>query len=830
MDDIFFSMRPAYPWSIYPFGLPALAVVAALLVLFTVWTYLGHPQATRKRIFTVLTLRLLALLVTLITATRPSIGVNENPKQPSALLIGVDVSESLTVKDEIGGQARADAVRKAIEKCQPLIDDLLTEQGISVTLYKFGPPDFNEATSRYEPTVVSDAKRSDYGTYLNKTFERWQGERVRGHIIIGDGADNGEAFNAASEAGRWGRRGVPVHTFIVGKEGSTDKTKDIVVTSVECNPSPAFIKNDVTVTAKVNAYNFPGSRVTARVFIDDKAVQSEEFTLEREKGNELKMTVKMPETKGEYKIKVEVGIDKNGKLEPLPGELSPLNNWSETYLTVLKEGVRVLVVDQLRWERRFLLDAFRSEKRFDVYEVILQSDQTVPQSARDLLNLEAQAYDVVIIGNVGAAVLNRAAPNFLTDLTKLTATKGVGVMFLGGEYAYTGIKNDLLPVTGGPIADALNDRGDPVVFFPVIPNPNGLNKMFKVVPKPGAPAPKGNPSKEAWDRMNNFRTGILLNGHNRLALRPGRLDTVFAWVPRLDPNNKVLSPSDPKDWAAGTEFDPAVHEPLLVGSQRGDANKGRWLAFGAFDTYLWRSLGQPKETTGIDMHERFWRQCVLWLAYQDEEESQAYARPQFRQLKVTTEQMIRVGVKKADGTDDPAAPLTVHVLPLAPGQQEPKPEDVRKAAPQTVLTDKDGRKVQFRPTAPGEYFVSVTSPVKKPDGSPELNADGSPKLHRGTAKFIAVPDISDEMLKVSADQVFMERLSVPTGGKALRLEDLPGFLKELKTELPPDLGKKPRYYPDWHRNRSHGFLPLWLVVFTALLGTEWGLRRLWGLI
>ena len=230
------------------------------------------------------------------------------------------------------------------------------------------------------------------------------------------------------------------------------------------------------------------------------------------------------------------------------------------------------------------------------------------------------------------------------------------------------------------------------------------------------------------------------------------------------------------------------------------------------------------------MHERFWRQCVLYLAHQDEEEGQAYARPQYRQLKVAAEQSIRVGVKRPDGTDDPTAPLAVRVLPLAPGQQEPKPEDERKAAAQTVLADKDGRKVLFRPPAPGEYFVSVTSPARKSDGSPEKNPDGSDKVHRGTAKFIAVPDISDEMLRVNADPQFLERLSVPNGGKALRLEELPGFLKELRAEAPVDLGKKPKYYPDWHRNRTRGFLPLWLVVFAVVLGAEWGLRRLWGLV
>ena len=56
--SLFFSTRPAFPWSVYPVGLPALAVVAALLVVLTVWTYLGHPQATRKRVLIVLALLL----------------------------------------------------------------------------------------------------------------------------------------------------------------------------------------------------------------------------------------------------------------------------------------------------------------------------------------------------------------------------------------------------------------------------------------------------------------------------------------------------------------------------------------------------------------------------------------------------------------------------------------------------------------------------------------------------------------------------------------------------------------------------------------------------
>jgi hypothetical protein len=827
MDDYFFSSRPGFPWSIYPIGLPALAIVAGLLVLFTIWTYLGHPQATRRRVLIVLVLRLAALVVALVTAVRPTVGVNENPKQPSVLIVYVDVSESMTVKDEIGGQARIDAIRKTLEKCQPLIDELAAEQGVSTVIYKLGAPDFNEATSRWEPNAPADAKRSDYGVALKLGYERWQSEpRVRAVLVIGDGAENGETVSSLGEAARWSRRGVKIFTFLTGTDSNPD-TKDIAVTAIECDPSPAYIKNKVTVTARVNAPNFSGARVTARVSINDKTVAQEDFTLDREKNNELKIPVKTPETPGEYKVKVEVGIEKNDKIEALPGELSPLNNWSETYLTVLKEGVRILIVDQLRWEETLLRDALRREPKFDVSEVIRQTDLTATAAERDLLKLEDQAYDVVIIGNVSADHLNKAAPGFLPKLEELVAKKGIGVMFLGGEYAFRGIPDALLPIKGGPIIDNLDENsGNPNTVYPAVPTRRGIEKMFRVSGKPGE-LPKPGESEKLWNDLNNPRTGYLLNGYNQLTVPPGGFYTVYAWTTR-----------EPRLTESGRD---AEGDPLLVGSERGgDRGKGRWLAFGAFDTYLWRSMGQPKSDVGIKMHERFWKQCVLWLAHRDEAEGAIEVIPKFRQMKVTQEQEIRIKAKLPNGEEDTAAPLTVYISPLPPGAPEPKPEDDKKGQPQLVLSDaetpKSGRKVLFRAPAPGEYFVAVTTPMKDAAGQVMMEPDPTkpgqqrPKLHRGTAKFIAVPDVSDEMLFVNANQDFMMKLAAPTGGKALKLDDLPGFLAELKAEAPMDSGKKPKYYPDWHRNRSRGFLPLWLVIFTLLLGTEWGLRRLWGMV
>ena len=833
-SDFFFNARPAFPWSLPTFGTPALAVVAVLLAIFTIWTYTGHPNANRRRVAIVLTLRLLALAVTLFTAIRPSIGVQENPKFPSFLIIGVDVSESMTVKDEVNNQSRIEAVRKVLEKCQPILDELSAEQNVTPVIYKFGPPDFSEGMSKYTLGDPADAKRSDYGTYLNRTFDRWQTERfLRGHLIIGDGGDNGESFSATSEAAKWGRRNCPITTFTVGSDHVDVNVSDIIVTSVECEPSPVPIKTEFTVVGTVQAYGFAGTRVVARVSsADGKIKATEQVVLEKQKDNKVRITVKAPAERGEIKLKLEVGQLVNDEVVALKGESRDDNNYSETYLTVTKDGLRLLIIDRLRWEETRIRDVLRSEKRFDVNEVIRQTDGDLSANAEELLDLDSQAYDVILIGNISPDQLTfKRGGRTIAVLDKIRERvykNGMGLMFLGGEHAMIGMPPDLLPVTvpppvgspNGPLAAIVEKNAQGLSSrFQTIPTNVGLQKMMKVAREQAQ-------SIELWDELNNPRKRAGLTGYNKMAKKPGA--TIFAWT----------MPSD-KIEPAGKEM-PANADPLLVATQVGDGSAGRILAFGGYDTYLWERLGRldaPKTQLGSEIHTRFWKQCVLWLAHQDEDEGQAYAKPLYRQLKVGGDQTIRVGVRLPNGQEDPNAEMTVKIVPMpksqdknAPDKKEPDQADIDKARPETVLRDKDGAKVAFRPREKGEYFVVLTSPKKDAEGKPVLDSEGKPVLLRATAKFIVIPDTSDEMLRVNADHEFMTRLATQSAGKALRLEDLPAFLKELKSEPLSTMTPKPHYYPDWRRNHSKGFLPFWLLIFALILGTEWGLRRMWGMV
>ena len=95
-----------------------------VLIILTVWTYLGSTQVTPRRLATLVTLRLLALLIAILMAIRPSVSVTDQPKLPSTLILAIDVSESMTVRDEFDSQTRWQVVQNALKKAEPLLERL----------------------------------------------------------------------------------------------------------------------------------------------------------------------------------------------------------------------------------------------------------------------------------------------------------------------------------------------------------------------------------------------------------------------------------------------------------------------------------------------------------------------------------------------------------------------------------------------------------------------------------------------------------------------------------------------------------------------------------
>lgn len=805
--DYFFTTRPAYPWSISSIGWPMFAAVAVALIVLTLWAYLRHPQATRGRVLVVLILRLLALLLALSTALRPSIGYQEDPKLPSHLLIGVDLSESMTVKDEVNSQTRIDAVRRMLEKCQPILDELQAEQNVTVHLYGFGPGDFREATGVYDPAAPANARKSDYGAYLNRTLERWRPERfIRGHVVIGDGAENGTSFNSLTEAGTW-RAQAPLHTVAVGRTDSTSNARDVAVASISCDPEPVPIKTDLVVRAVINQSGFPGATVKAELSFDlgdgFKVESTERIKLDKTVGNEVAFRVKAPAKPGEIKVKVEVPVD------TVPGDVAPANNARTTYLTVTKEGVRVLFVDRWREEMMRISDAWRADKRIDVTRVLRQDDSPAGPAERAEFDFDSKAYDVIVIGNLSARQLRAIDPKLPEKIVEQVTKKGTGLLFLGGEAAFAGTPGkafaeggirgtaleDILPVRIDQFPPAARQIDSDEARFQTVPTFDGLGHyLMKVADTPEQ-------SLDWWNRLNATDSRAKLTAPSKLG-SPKPTAKVLAYASADRQPAKI----------GERQYDLPV---LLAVHQVGDGNRGRVAAFAGQNSRYWEGFGQRKDREGIRLFARFWKQMILWLAHQEQDEGAAYARPQYREIPAGSEQTVKVGLRGPGGAELKDAAFTVKVI--APGQSAESGQPVP-----AVADANGGSKVAFNATTAGEYTVNVTATGKDPSGA-DVKGEA-------TARFFAYPDVSDEMLRTAADHEFLKSLAGAGGGQFFRLDDLPQYFRSLVGQPLENARPKPKYFPDWRRNHSKGFLPGWLVLFVLLLGLEWGLRRWWGMV
>jgi hypothetical protein len=320
--------------------------------------------------------------------------------------------------------------------------------------------------------------------------------------------------------------------------------------------------------------------------------------------------------------------------------------------------------------------------------------------------------------------------------------------------------------------------------------------------------PTSDLSKQLWDKLNAIERGRPPNRITAISRLGEPKPGAVVYAVASDNIREVLP--------AGLRANEVKPPYLLVGWEVEGGGKGRVLAFAGYDTYLWKPFGrrnQPPTREGIEMHAQFWKRVMLWLAHQDESDGAAYARPEFRRLPIRGKQSIAVGLRSPEGAEIANATLDVKIV--SPGQT------LNQTSSRKPNVDKEGKNyIPFEPPMAGEYTVVVKASGKDPNGK-DVQGEAS-------ARFLAFPETSDELLRAAADLEYLERLARASGGQPHTLADLPQFLSELKGQ-PLLTAKKPRFVPDWRRNHSHGFLPGWVVAFALILGLEWGLRRLWGM-
>jgi hypothetical protein len=781
----FLTTERDWPWRDGDWlGWQGLVIVGALLILLTLWTYLGHRKVGWRRLLVILGLRLGALAVTALLILRPTFASEEEIITSGKLLVVLDYSSSMQILDGPNSSSRWDVVRQLFEwpDVKEALTQLQRQKQLELVLYQGA-----EDAHRYDPSSPADGRRTDIGQWLHTLNGLHRSDKnLRGLLIFSDGQDNGTRFLAVDEAAQFRGLSCPVHTFVAGLEATSKGQKDIAVVNIKTDKDTSpyiYVGNEINVKAEIDAPLLEGQKVTMRLLVDGKEVSAKSADLPATRGNVVDAGKIIPDRVGELRITV--------KVDEVPGEFTTLNNELSTYINVEKKGINVLWVDA-RWrqESTWIIRHVLSKKdsRFNV--VHLTRPQDVPFTAAEMaLFLDpSKAFDVVVIGDISAALFSGHDSATLAALRDRIVSKRTGLLLLGAARALA----DDWPSTGKAIADLLPvdiaNAGEIQEDLKIRALPDAANQGHRLLDLPGG--------KDLWiDDAQGFRE---LRGMSKLG--------------KVRPGADVLLRAD----------NAANGEPLFV---LGGEDGSRVAVFaGANTSQAWYA-----NEKAVEAYERFWNGLFGWLARQEKGDNRVWLKLDRRRLPAGAKQRLgfSVGLVGEDGREVKNPIFTVTVTGPSGDKVEIKPR----------LKVGEYRGEFDQANAVGEYKVEVTQAVGIDASGKEIKA-GNVSAH-----FMAFSE-DVENQRPSANPKFLARLA-EAGGGTFRIagkEELLQYLSELREHTSALGWTKRDVWPNWRYQPAtdalpdqmtamvaSGALPC-LALFVVIVSAEWFLRRWWGLV
>lgn len=299
-------------------------------------------------------------------------------------------------------------------------------------------------------------------------------------------------------------------------------------------------------------------------------------------------------------------------------------------------------------------------------------------------------------------------------------------------------------------------------------------------------------SARGMNRVSLTETGA---AHPVMQLGAGSADTKQKWdaIPALASITPLGGPRAGASVLAVTTG-PGGAPRALVAVQR--YGEGRSMIFTGEASWRWRMMLPSADRT----YDTFWRQAIRWLALP--------ASDPF------------VVIAPSGGAPGDTLPLALLVRNAAFEPQEGATVDVEVAAPDGRIEklraaaatgntpDAAGRYVaRFKPEQPGVYRVSAEART------------GTTRIGTATTTML-VGGADLEMTDPRLNLRVLQRLSLASGGRTIAAGESAELIESLRAAVPAATLAVQRDL--WHNGWS-------FAAIVLLLGTEWGLRRRWGL-
>jgi hypothetical protein len=756
------------------------AFVAALAIgIYSYRRRQGVPNWVRTAAFFS---RILTLGLVLTVLFEPTAKVTETQTSMKRLPVLIDVSESMSVKDQrkrsedIGEAAQAlgmlpldlpkdELARTAmsinatqrqtitassrLDLAKALISksahDVLAEIGreVDVQYYSFGE-DLTRLGGAGE--FINNLEPLDSATSIAHALETVantdRGTPLAGVILVSDGLDTSSQPIEATVR-NLGIQGIPVYTVPIGI----------------ADPDDVIIRNDkVPVRVQIQSKGYEKRMADLTVSLNGRSVARQSVTFQG--GMQFEEIYFNVDVGRKGSALVEVTI------EPFADEATEDNNTVERSVRIVNEKVNVLCIEgSARWEFRYLRAMLKRDPRINATFIATRADAELAASSSEYIAAfpedrdEAFSYDLVILGDVNSSFFSIEA---LQRLEELVRERGGSLLMLCGaryapsSYAGTPVER-MLPVVFDPDAE-WEDLDESV--YPVL-TPEGRSSLVMTLEN------KKEENDLIWSRVAPMDRIPPL-----LTVRPGA--TVLA----------ELSDSLTRQ----------ERYPLVSWQRYGT---GKCMAIATDRLWLLRFK------TGDKYHWRVWSQCIQFLTLS---------------RLMGEHKRIRIETDRATYPVGNQVMLYAHLLNEEYDPVTQAGFDVEVSAVDAEEEDITSQRVTLRPDAtnPGLYEGYFSPPLA---GRYRVEAAGEDKPLSNTNEF-QVADINPELTNTEMQGAYLDRIAQLSGGQTLGIQGI-GKLAELVARTP-------------HTTTIRTEVPLWdngwvAFLICGLLGFEWILRRKYDL-
>ena len=775
-----------------PLSNGAMIGVFVAIILLSIYLYRrsgGIPLPVR---ISLATARIATLTLVMTCLLEPTAVVTESHVQARRLPVLIDISESMSIKDQrkssediisaatalgmvspeneldddsilmkldtkqrqtIASSSRLDLGKATLTKSGRPVFELLSET-LDLSFHAFGSTtrmisnEGNLKTADFDKLDENETETS-IATALESVINSG-GIPSAGIVLFSDGIDNSSSQNSDTILRDLASRNIPVFTIPIGLPDPDDVSlRNLVMQEV------AYSGDKVPVQIQIQSKGYEKRNSRLSVLLNDRRVSTRVIKLNGGiQFEEIDFNVDVYE-KGAARIEAII--------EPFNNEVSTENNRLARSIRVVNEKVNVLYLEgNARWEYRYLRAILKRDPRINATFVATNVGPEVARNSTEHIERfpnereDAYQYDLVILGDVDASFFTEEE---LGILEKLIRDRGASLLMLcgpmhsPGSYAGTPVET-MLPVRFE--AEAAWETVTETVY-PVL-TPEGITSQVMTLEN------DAELNDRVWSRMAPMDQLPPL-----LSVKPGA--TLLA----------MLSDNTDRDQAY----------PLVAWQRYGT---GKCMSIAS--DRLWRL----RYRAGDKYHWRLWSQCIQFMTLSRLMGEHKRVRLETDRSVYAVDDQCRLYAHVLDDEYEPIRQpgFDIYLSNIEEGQEKQR-ITLRPDQSQPGLYEG-----YFTPSKTGRYRVEPSEEEQKISNSTEFQ----------------VAKVSKELLDTNARPDHLKRISELTGGKSLTIPELPNLASLLKERTVTTRTRSER--PLW----DNGLIALLLVL---LLGTEWIFRRRYDL-